>query len=54
MKIRLLMAAALLGPLLTVLLPATGQAPTAEAAVQRMYDDGFEARRGPPTAEDYL
>jgi hypothetical protein len=32
----------------------TGQAPMAEAAVQRMYDDGFEARRGPPTAEDYL
>jgi hypothetical protein len=26
----------------------------AEAAANRMYDDGFEARRGPPTASDYL
>ena len=25
----------------------------AEVAAKQMYDDGFEARRGPPTASDY-
>jgi hypothetical protein len=31
-----------------------GPMPMAEAAAGRMYDDGFEARRGPPTAQDLL
>ena len=32
----------------------TGAVLLAEAAEKRMYDDGFEARRGPPTKQDYL
>jgi hypothetical protein len=32
----------------------SGALPMAEAATQRIYDDGFEARRGPPTASDFL
>jgi hypothetical protein len=33
---------------------ATGAVAAAEAATDLMVDDGFEARRGPPTADDYI